>query len=97
LDFGFSDLGNFLVFSLDIWIRLICYQSTSETKIYSQENVNKSRISQFQSFGIYRCIRKINSSSPSNDRKIGNVFLRVPTQITGAYTTEAARDAASVV
>lgn len=70
--FGFSDLGNFLVFSLDVWIRLICYQSTSGTKIYPHPIVNKSRISLFNLFGIYPVtgnvtfivlvlIRKINS------------------------------------
>jgi len=51
--FGFSDLEISLVFSLDFWTGLICYQSTSGAKIYPHTIVNKSINSLFNLFGIY--------------------------------------------
>jgi len=63
IGFWFFGIGITLVFSLDIWIRLIYYQSTSGTKIYPQGNVNKSRISPFLQFGIYRRIGRVPPAS----------------------------------
>lgn len=57
--FGIKDIG-LVGFPLDDWIRLIsAYQSTSDTKVYPQANVNKSRNSQFHAYGIYGWFRII--------------------------------------
>lgn len=62
IDTGFLDFPGYWMRNFGFsWILewLISYQSTSNTKIYPQGNVNKSNTSRFKKFGIYCKNRKI--------------------------------------